>query len=798
MSSHEGKQRRSGRNHASSRPNNAASGQNQVAGGGEEGNESDSSDETHNHDAEWNGKARPGKFTDCVWNMPNTKKTFKGVGGKLINKKTGEGKKEGDSSSGDEESTSSSGDEESTSGSDSERSEYVDATPWSDGGSVNSSDITGSEDESESEEESEEEPEKKKADNDNDIDEDSDSEIDEEEEITPEKIKEDEQKLATARQQMTEAIEIIEQFLEVLNQLSMHYDRYKSATSFMLRTAAKNEFYAVDENGYKINDELSKTVLCLFEPPPEKKNNSMDVDETEVPNSVDVDKAEVPNSADVDKIEVPTGPKVPPRTKILYERRYYMSSHDIKTFDERANVYNYLCDILRFLDMSFKKAKESKDQAKKLNFVDENWNQMYTDFRNQQENHRYTNLLKTDATEIGIQEEFNEAINQFREDKQKMLYQSKKNRQDEYRDDRREQRTSRSNTHPRPLEASENQKRTRREKDEERDDRSWSLKKEKRAINNNESDQIMTQYKRGRHEATEDNVKPEPLPFIPAASYTQWRLEQHGNLMHEWTQSMKTDMALQYEYKGFDEYTWKTFKQMTQHIDGDSEEDNKPEDQSGDESGYESNEADVEPGPSPAKTKRPQNKVLKPAKPNHNSTKHNVSKTVKDQANPNLNPKKARTPHPQNKSGGAGYPQATQPHPFDSDMTPRPREGTQIPATPRPSTQIPTTPSQAVPIPATPKLPYEESVVNPQNKPLNRKELPGVGHEEKSLEWFTLKKKKNEEKLKKTRSDLALDTNSLQEYTAATVMITQIRQILRNLRARFSIEFPEQPNMFDN
>ena len=192
----------------------------------------------------------------------------------------------------------------------------------------------------------------------------------------------------------------------------------------------------------------------------------------------------------------------------------------------------------------------------------------------------------------------------------------------------------------------------------------------------------------------------------------------------------------------------------------------------------------------------------KPAKPNPNSPQNNVSKTVKDHATPNLKPKTARTPHPQNKSGGADYPQATQHHPFDGDMTPRPRTAPQIPATPRPSAQIPTTPRQAAPIPATPKLPYEESFVEPENNPVKRTKLPKVGQGDKySLEWFTFMRKQNKDALKETLSVLSRsgsDADSFQKHANATVVVRDLRQNLKNLRARFGREFPKQHNMFDD
>ena len=130
----------------------------------------------------------------------------------------------------------------------------------------------------------------------------------------------------------------------------------------------------------------------------------------------------------------------------------------------------------------------------------------------------------------------------------------------------------------------------------------------------------MTHLKRGRYEATDDNVETQKLPYIRTGSYAAWKLRESENLWREWIQSKDTN-KFKKKYTGFEDYTWQTFKEKSTRTRGDSGEDDDPENQSGDESGYESNEADVEPGPSPAKKKpkkkmclNQQNQILIPPK----------------------------------------------------------------------------------------------------------------------------------------------------------------------------------------
>ena len=171
----------------------------------------------HNYDDNYDGREEGGHLTNCAWQEPTNKKTMDEVSfGRIIDKV-----KKGEYDSSDDE------------------SEYEYVNSGSDEVSLNFDiDITSDEDE----EEEEEEEEKKK---------DNDNESDKEEETTPARSEEDEKKIEKLREHMTEIMTSIGEFFEALDELSLHYDRYKSATNSMLRTAAKKEVNAKDLNGGK-------------------------------------------------------------------------------------------------------------------------------------------------------------------------------------------------------------------------------------------------------------------------------------------------------------------------------------------------------------------------------------------------------------------------------------------------------------------------------------------------------------------------------------------------------------------
>jgi len=51
---------------------------------------------------------------------------------------------------------------------------------------------------------------------------------------------------------------VIEESFNALNEVSLQYDRYQTATNLVLHTAAEKEVNAVDVDGKKTNNEMGR------------------------------------------------------------------------------------------------------------------------------------------------------------------------------------------------------------------------------------------------------------------------------------------------------------------------------------------------------------------------------------------------------------------------------------------------------------------------------------------------------------------------------------------------------------